>query len=93
MIVAVRYSSESPRRSPRRGGRDHVGLARQALERPRELRGGRLVARDERGHQFVAQLLLGHLRAVLMARASSIARTSSRRLRPRRPPARPAAAR
>ncbi|HEY2202073.1 MAG TPA: hypothetical protein VGH56_09295, partial [Solirubrobacteraceae bacterium] len=45
----------------------HTRLARQSLERPRQLRGGRLVARDERGHQLVAQLLRAHRRTVLVA--------------------------
>jgi hypothetical protein len=42
-------------------------VAREAGEDPRELRGGRLVAGDERRDELVAQLLGAHRRAVLVA--------------------------
>ena len=54
-----------------RGGQalQHLRRAQQALERPREAGGGRLVPGGEQRHQLVAQLDVGHRRAVLVARA------------------------
>ena len=42
--------------------------AQQPLERPRERVGGRLVAREHECQELVAELLIGHRRAVLVAR-------------------------
>ena len=42
-------------------------LAGEALEGPRQRRRGRLVARDEKRHQLVAELLVAHRRPVLVA--------------------------
>ncbi len=47
--------------------RQHLRLAQQPLERPRQRGGRRLVAGDEEGEQLVADLLLAHRRAVLVA--------------------------
>ena len=47
---------------------EHARRAQQALERPRQPGGGGLVARGEQRHQLVAQLHVGHRRAVLVSR-------------------------
>ena len=54
-VVRVEFGAES-RRDPRFPG--------EVRERPRELRGGRLVPRDQRRQQLIAQLLVAHLGAV-----------------------------
>ena len=46
----------------------HSGMPRQRLERPRERGGARLVPGHEQRHQLVAQLLVGHRAAVVVAR-------------------------
>ena len=51
----------------RAGAREHLGVAHEPLERPGQLRGGRLVPGDQQRDQVVAQLALGGLRAVLAA--------------------------
>ena len=46
---------------------EHVRVADEQVERPGQAGRGRLVAGDEQGHQLVADLDVGHLRAVLEA--------------------------
>ena len=47
--------------------REHVGVAREPLERPGERAGGRLVAGGQQRHELVAHLLARRRRAVLVA--------------------------
>ena len=49
--------------------RQLVGVAHQALDRPRHRGRGRLVARQQQRHQLVAQFRVAHPHALLVARA------------------------
>ena len=70
LVLAGRQRLAQPLQHPRG--------AQQPLDRPGEPGRGRLVARAEHGDQLVAQLLVAHRAAVLVAGFSSSESTSSR---------------
>ena len=69
LMTASRYSPSVPWRPDLLDQAvEHGRVAYEALQRPGQRGRGRLVPGDEQRHQLVAQLLVGHRRAVLVAR-------------------------